>query len=268
MPLPEEKRLKHNASAICLDGNETFQKRWKLFTESSLFGLDWSNIYEIVCNTVPCNVACFRSKHCVTILSQYPYRHIQIVLRLYNSPSEILTGFDVDCCSVGFDGENVWALPRAHQAIIKQRNIIDLTRRSPSYEMRLAKYAERGFEIKVPLLERSRIDPTIYERNFEELSGLARLLVLERLNTPNNRFNYVKKKHERNFRPNHSKSGLYGSRRWRRVNNYGENKFENSNYETVILPYGPKYDAKRIMKFIYTRDMILNSSWYKENKER
>ncbi|RIA93793.1 hypothetical protein C1645_818872 [Glomus cerebriforme] len=50
-------------------------------------------IYETVNNVVPCDVACFR---------------------------KVLTGFDVDCCSVGFDGKNVWALPRAHQAIIKQ----------------------------------------------------------------------------------------------------------------------------------------------------
>jgi hypothetical protein len=35
-------------------------------------------IYEAVCNSIPWAVACFRSKHCVTILSQYPYRHIQV----------------------------------------------------------------------------------------------------------------------------------------------------------------------------------------------
>jgi hypothetical protein len=33
MPLPEEKRLKHDVPAICLGGNETFQRNWKLFTE-------------------------------------------------------------------------------------------------------------------------------------------------------------------------------------------------------------------------------------------
>lgn len=33
-----------------------------------------------------------RTKHAITIASQYPTRHIQIVLRLYKSVSEILTG--------------------------------------------------------------------------------------------------------------------------------------------------------------------------------
>ncbi|RIA80590.1 hypothetical protein C1645_701466 [Glomus cerebriforme] len=255
MPLPEEKRLKHDDSAICLDGNEAFQKHWNLFTESSLIDLDWSNIYETVNNAVPCDVACFRSKHCVTILSQYPHRHIQIVLRLYNTPSEVLTGFDVDCCSVGFDGKNVWALPRAHQAIIKQCNMIDLTRRSPSYEMRLAKYAERGFEIKVPSLERSRIDPIIYERNPEQLNGLARLLVLERLNTPNNGSNHVEENREQNCHP---KSRFT---KWKRINSCKKTKIENSNYETVTLPYGPKYDAKNVMNSIYAKVCTFASNY-------
>ncbi|CAB4474476.1 ankyrin [Rhizophagus irregularis] len=326
MPLPEEKRLKHGDPAICLGGNEKFYKNWRLFTESSLLELDWSNvfaaggavlscllpipkeyddnlrnirnwyhniayqnsdidlfiygldeeaakkkmeeIYENICNAIPWEVTCFRSKHCVTIISQYPYRHIQIILRLYNSSSEVLTGFDVDCCSVGFDGKNVWALPRAHQAIIKQCNVIDLTRRSPSYEMRLAKYTERGFEIKVHSLERSRIDPTIYEKSFEKLNGLARLLVLERLNTPENRYAYVEKKRERNCRPSHPKSGVYESRKWKRRANINKTKFENNDYETLILPYGISYNVDRITRLIYSKDMALNSMWNKDNKDR
>jgi hypothetical protein len=32
-----------------------------------------------------------------------------------------------------------------------------------------------------------------------------------------------------------------------------ENKFENNNYGTVTLPYGPKYNAKKIMRSIYMK---------------
>jgi hypothetical protein len=88
-----------------------------------------------------------RSKNVITLVSQYPYRYIQIILRLYHSPAEVLMGFDVDCCSVGYDGQNVWVLPRAQNALVRQQNTVDMTRRSPSYEMRLAKYSERGFEV-------------------------------------------------------------------------------------------------------------------------
>nr|CAG8481624.1 2689_t:CDS:2 [Entrophospora candida] len=211
------------------------------------------NIYDAVSNSVPWEVICIRSKNCITITSQYPYRYIQIVLRLYKSPSEILTGFDIGCCCVGFDGKDVWALPRAHQAIIKQCNFVDLSRRSPSYEMRLAKYSDRGFEIKVQNLDRKRIDPTIYERSFEKLHGLARLLVLEKLNTPDERFGYAEKKRERSLRPNHPKAGTYASRTWQRRSNMGSSRFENSDYETVSIPYGPRYTAKRIRKLLYTK---------------
>jgi N12 class adenine-specific DNA methylase len=40
-------------------------------------------------------VTCIRTKNAITIASQYPTRHVQIVLRIYKSISEILTGFDV-----------------------------------------------------------------------------------------------------------------------------------------------------------------------------
>ncbi|CAG8440942.1 1066_t:CDS:10 [Ambispora gerdemannii] len=226
------------------------------------------DIYNAVADNVPWEVTCVRAKSCVTIVSQYPYRHIQIVLRSYQSPSEVLTGFDVDCCSVGFDGKNVWALARAHQAITKQCNVVDLTRRSPSYEMRLAKYAERGFEIKVPSLDRSRIDPTIYDRSFEKLHGLARLLVLERLATPDSRFKYMEEKRKRLLRPKHPKSGMYASRSWSRSRNLRTSKFENSDYETVQLPYGERFNAKRIKNLLYTKDMVMNSDWNQKNRKR
>jgi hypothetical protein len=56
----------------------------------------------------------------------------------------------------------VYASPRALAAYMTQINTVDLTRRSPSYENRLSKYARRGFEVYWPGLDRSRIDPTIF----------------------------------------------------------------------------------------------------------
>ena len=45
--------------------------------------------------------------------------------------------------------------------MIRQCNTVDITRRSPSYEVRLAKYASRDFEVYVPSLRRADIDPTV-----------------------------------------------------------------------------------------------------------
>lgn len=54
-----------------------------------------------------------RTKNAITIASQYPTRHVQIVLRIYRSISEILTGFDVDCSCAAYNGSQVYASPRA-----------------------------------------------------------------------------------------------------------------------------------------------------------
>lgn len=100
-----------------------------------------------------------RTKNAITIASQYPTRHVQIVLRIYKSIAEILTGFDVDCSCAAYDGKQVYVAPRALASYITQVNHVDLSRRSPSYENRLSKYSHRGFEVFWPQLDRSRIDP-------------------------------------------------------------------------------------------------------------
>ena len=97
----------------------------------------------------------------MVVSAQYPYRSVQIVLRLYSSPAEILAGFDVDAPCCAYDGDRVWANPRAIVAMMRQSNTVDVTRRSPSYEVRLAKYSSRGFEIYIPGLKRDEVDPTV-----------------------------------------------------------------------------------------------------------
>jgi hypothetical protein len=44
-------------------------------------------------------------------------RDIQVVLRLYNDPAEVLLGFDIDSCCVGYNGTHVYCLPRWQRAI-------------------------------------------------------------------------------------------------------------------------------------------------------
>ncbi|KAI9723540.1 MAG: hypothetical protein M1828_004136 [Chrysothrix sp. TS-e1954] len=139
-----------------------------------------TQIEQKVSNALLHKTVSVRTRNTVTIVSEYPTRHVQIVLRAYRTMSEILTGFDVDCSCAAFDGKNVYATPRAIAAYMTQVNTIDLTRRSPSYEMRLWKYSRRGFEIHWPDLDRSRVNPAIFERSFSKTKGLARLLALEK----------------------------------------------------------------------------------------
>jgi hypothetical protein len=127
--------------------------------------------------------------------------HFQIVLRIYKSVSEILAGFDIDCSGAAYDGKQVYCTPRALQSFMTQINHVDLSRRSPSYENRLSKYSHRGFEVHWPDFDRSRIDPTIFERSFQRTLGLARLLVLERLPTSTARDAYLDQRREERGRP-------------------------------------------------------------------
>jgi hypothetical protein len=199
-------------------------------------------------------------------VSEYPTRHVQIVLRLYKSVTEILTGFDVDCSAVAYDGKNVWASPRALSAFITQLNTIDLTRRSPSYENRLSKYSHRGFEVHWPALNRDRIDPTIFERSFGRVQGLARLLVLEKLPHPNDRDTYLAKRREERGRPplpwnSRYRHQLPGNVKDAQPDDVAEwvDEDDVSNYHTFTVPYGPKYTAKRIEKLLFTKDLLLNA---------
>ncbi|KAK3372503.1 hypothetical protein B0H63DRAFT_299088 [Podospora didyma] len=209
-----------------------------------------------------------RTKHAVTICSQYPTRHIQIVLRIYKSVSEILTGFDIDCSGAAYDGNQVYCTPRALQSYMTQINHIDLTRRSPSYENRLSKYSHRGFEVYWPELDRSRVDPTIFERSFQRTLGLARLLVLEQLPTSSARASYLDKRREERGRPpinrfHRNLRALAGNIKEEHEDEVAEwvNEEEVSNYHTFAIPYGQRFHAKKIEKLCYTRDLLLNAEW-------
>ena len=50
---------------------------------------------------------------------------VQVVLRLYTSPAEVLLGFDVDCACCGYDGTAVWALPRCLRALKTGINVLN-----------------------------------------------------------------------------------------------------------------------------------------------
>ena len=85
-----------------------------------------------------------RTPNTVTLVSGDPRRHIQIITRLYRSPQELLNGFDIDCCCVGYNGKSVLATTRAANAIRYRVNKVNLQIRGPCYEERLIKYASRG----------------------------------------------------------------------------------------------------------------------------
>lgn len=284
-PLPEDiTKLAKSLSKSRVARRQYFHETFLPGSDIDLFlyGLDEAQavaklqeIYDAVQAANPYQVLIVRSKHAITLVSQYPFRHVQVVLRLYNSPAEILMGFDVDACAVGFDGKDVWACPRTCLAHVTQTNTIDpLTRRSPSYEMRLAKYAARGFTVMVPTLDRSRIDPFLYEKRFDQTAGLARLLLLERLRTPQERLRYRLESQLKmqGHAPQNLESMIQHQMR-QKIRQVGSleraeggdltlTSAELSNYSTVFLPWGKDWTASRIASVIRKKEKILNKLEY------
>lgn len=82
---------------------------------------------------------------------------------MYKSPAEVLMGFDIDSCSVGYDGKNVYALERACRAITRGFNLVDMSRRSLTYEQRLFKYSKRGFAVAIPGFKRYSLPCKIWK---------------------------------------------------------------------------------------------------------
>ena len=158
--------------------------------------------------------------------------------------------------------------------MMRQCNTIDITRRSPSYEVRLLKYSQRFYEIYIPTLARDKIDPTvspfisffltfahpvnfkIYERPITKMEGLARLLVLEKLKNSNMRASFLEDRRTLRSRlgaahRSHGRDNRCG---------YSDDLKEETNFELAMndydvavlhIPYGRGWNAKKIDKLIY-----------------
>ena len=104
------------------------------------------------------DVVFVKTPNTITVESGSPRRKIQFITRLYSTAAEVLNGFDIDACCLGYDGVDVTITERAVEALRTRINTVNLAIRGECYEMRLLKYAERGFAICAPGLERNDID--------------------------------------------------------------------------------------------------------------
>ncbi|KAF8187448.1 hypothetical protein BJ912DRAFT_969815 [Pholiota molesta] len=201
-------------------------------------------IFDAVKASVPWDVVAVRKANVISIHTQYPCRHIQIILRLYQSPTEILVGFDIDSSSVCFDGKHVWATPRSMASILTQINTVDMTRRSPSYEIRLVKYARRGWEISYPALRRGDLNLMLYNQDLAFMpTGLARLLVLEKFFSTDRHYYYIRfpgKPVKQVVRDNFTLT----------VEDDHEGFDSNYDYAPFHIPFALAWDAKRVKMLV------------------
>ncbi|KAH9477326.1 hypothetical protein JR316_0009531 [Psilocybe cubensis] len=233
-------------------------------------------VYQDITSALLQPAICVRKAGNITIRAK-GVRPIQIILRLYHGISEILCGFDIDAACCLYDsitiyyfslieeiltrrrhsGTNVWANIRCLMACMRQANTIDLSRRSPSYEVRNQKYGKRGFEVYIPSLQRERIDVAfVYNQWIHYFPpGLVRLFIYEYLGV--DPFYYVNL-HYPGKRIRRARV-LFG-----RVMDF--TPVENSSYDRVWahLP-GVDFSADEIVRHIDNMNALMNSP-YKQSK--
>lgn len=89
-----------------------------------------------------------RTKNALTISTSYPKRNIQIILKLFQSATEVISNFDLDCVCVAYDGNDVVCLPRFCRSLSTRMNFVDINRfhtQTVAHDARILKYAKRGF---------------------------------------------------------------------------------------------------------------------------
>jgi len=94
---------------------------------------------------------------------------IQLIFRLYKTKSEILHGFDLGSSAIGFDGKQVFFTTLGKFCYEHSCNIIDTTRRSTTYEYRLEKYFDRGFNIVLPKLDIAKLRTDYFAYHLKEM---------------------------------------------------------------------------------------------------
>lgn len=101
--------------------------------------------------------------------------NIQIILRLYNSIVQVISGFDIDSCCIAYDGDNFYAMPRFIRSLIYEYNLADPERQSKNYAQRLVKYSSRGFNIALPGYFSQKITCN-FLKPYYEYNGLAKII--------------------------------------------------------------------------------------------
>ena len=89
-----------------------------------------------------------RNKHVATVYFNVDYDDydavmMQFIFRVYPTKDQVIGGFDLANASFLYDGKMIYGTPLAAWSIANRVEILNLSRRSTSYEFRLRKYCKR-----------------------------------------------------------------------------------------------------------------------------
>jgi hypothetical protein len=82
----------------------------------------------------------------------------QFIHRIYPDISTIIGGFDLSSSAVAYNGKEIFTTPLGAWSLINRSIIIDMGRRSTSYEHRLKKYNRYGFRLIFPGINKKIIN--------------------------------------------------------------------------------------------------------------
>jgi len=107
-------------------------------------------------------------------LGKMPFT-VQLILRHYQTLSEVLHGFDVDCCAVAYWQSKYYCTDRAWLALSTRTNTVNVQLLSPTYESRLQKYKWLGFNWRIPGVAVSESNKRYLRPQETSTIGYARL---------------------------------------------------------------------------------------------
>jgi hypothetical protein len=118
-------------------------------------------------------VRVIRTKNCITLFLDD--MKLQFIFRIYKTMSEVIHAFDIGACSCLYNGKNVYLTSLGKFSHEYALNIVDTTKGSTSYENRLEKYFDRGFNIVLPALDVNKLKKEYLQYGLKELCVLPRM---------------------------------------------------------------------------------------------
>jgi hypothetical protein len=118
-----------------------------------------------------------RTKGCITFTGGWDeidrplHLPIQVILRKYATIADVLYDFDLGSSAMAWDGKRVHMSSLGLIAANCGANVLDLSIRRSSYERRLSRYFERGFDIVLPALDVPRFCERPYALPFLCVNG-------------------------------------------------------------------------------------------------
>lgn len=138
---------------------------------------EFKNTIENIYNSLNYNKIIYKTSTTINILGPKPHRTIQIPLKLTKDITQLLLFFDLDCASIAYDGENLFALPRFFDCLNTGFNTLDIYKINKKiYLNRIKKYYKRGYGFLISTFDGTKITKDEINNIKNKLSGMNILI--------------------------------------------------------------------------------------------